>query len=157
VPRYVEEKRRVGQKPDNLGEIFEKMIEWGATINGYVFKDFWIDIGKPAGYLKANHYVMGAEFGERVMVDPTAVVSPLAKLGKGPVIVRARAKIGANVVIQPFTEIGEGASIGRGSSVSASMIFPNAVVGRNCNLDECIIDAGKKVGNGTRVERHSIY
>ena len=116
---------------------------------GFASDAYWRDIGTHGSYLSAHHDVLGARVrtdavtGERylgtaVEIAPGARVDGLSSVGEGAVI-----GAGATVVA---SVLGAGARVGRGASLDG------AIIGAGARIDEgCVIQAGAVVGDGARV------
>lgn len=97
------------QKNDDLGGIFEYLLQKGETIDVFSFKEKWFDVGSFDGYLNAN----------RVLLDNKIIEN-------GHVT-----KDGDNQFIG-------GVFLGDNVTVTNSII-DNAVILKNCNISNCVI------------------
>ncbi|MFH0962214.1 MAG: NDP-sugar synthase [archaeon] len=150
VPEYVSALRARGEKPDNLGQIWEHLLGRGHYLGGFVSPEFWIDIGKPQGYFLANEFMLG----KRLLGKPYFAKG--AKLGKGiiargPTLVEAGAEIGENVVFEKHNHVMGGATVGDNSLLENCLIFPGAKIEDGCALQNCIVSEGAEISEGTTV------
>jgi len=72
-------------------------------------------------------------------IDPTAVIHPTVKLGKGVTIgpmavIEAYAEIGDHVVIGPLSMIGEGVVIGEGSVIASHVSISHTLIGKGVRV-----------------------
>jgi mannose-1-phosphate guanylyltransferase len=112
--------------------LFPRLLEMGEPILGYPSDAYWIDIGTPEKYLKANHDL-------------------LLKWGLG--YVRAEAKS----YIHPTAQIEGPVLIGDGCIISEDVrIIGPAVLGRNCEIDKDALIDGAVLWDGVRVGEASI-
>ena len=125
-------------------EVFPLLV--GDGLHGWESTGYWNDIGTPESYLAANHHVLGAQPGDGVRVDPTAVVDPGAEL-VAPVL------IGAEAVVEDGARVGPGSVIGAGSRVEAdayvlgSVLHERVHVGRGARVLDSVAAAGAVVGD----------
>lgn len=103
--------------PDNVGGIFEEFLRRNMTVDCYVYRERWKDIGSFESYLAAHREVLDG----KQMVDPHATVDKDSTL-KGSV------SIGPKVAVQR-------------STLTDCIIFGNSTID-DCVLTECIIDTG---------------
>ncbi len=95
--------------------------------------DYWIDIGRPEAYLRANLDLLSAPSPLRraEAVDPRARLDPSVRV--------AHSVIGADV------------TVGAGSLIAGSVLLPGATVGDHVSIEDSIVMG--RVGNGARVSR----
>ena len=100
--------------------------KWGWTIKGVDFVHIGehVDIGNGT-YIKAE-YGAGIAIGDHVQIGGGCKIYAVNSIDdiSGPIIIAESARIGANSVILPNTEIGKGAKIGALSLVNGT-IPPN--------------------------------
>jgi glucose-1-phosphate thymidylyltransferase len=100
---------------DNLGGIFEHLLNKGETIDLFTFRESWYDIGSFEGYLKANRELIGDQVIEKGMVT---------KMGKNEF--RGAVYLGENSTLE-------------NSVIENSVILKNCAI-RNCVIRNCIVD-----------------
>lgn len=158
IPKYCKYKKKRGEKPDNLGEIFELMLELGDKVHGFVFDWFWTDIGKSWGFVSGNKYaVKQATMGayHRVLVSDSACIHKDAFI-EGPVIIEEGCRIEAGCVIGPYSHLKRGVIVDKNSVVRGATLFENVVIRENCKVLNCIIDAHAHIGHDVTIEDFSI-
>ena len=108
---------------------------------------FAFDAGKEARFIKdAPSYREAAAFF--IMKDGggkekrRGVISPCYA---------ENAKIAADAEVGPFTQLGDGSTVGGGSAVRNSVIGDGVTIGKDCEIDGGIILDGATVGDGARV------
>jgi mannose-1-phosphate guanylyltransferase len=137
-------------------EVWPALI--GAGLYGFPADAYWLDIGTPERYLQGTFDIIEgnvdtavrARLGESwlAVADGTEVhgrVIPPAVIERG-VHVAPGAHVGSLVVL------GENVRVGPGSTVERSVILSGAEIGANCTLRDCIVAAGCRVGDGSRIE-----
>lgn len=120
-------------------EIFPRFVEQGRAVYGDVRDDFWIDIGRPAQYLRAMAAVVSGE-----------VESPGSFLRRDEAAVDAGAEVADSATLCCGSWVGEGSHVGEGAAVCNSAVLENAVIGANCRV------IGSIIGEGARIEDDSV-
>jgi mannose-1-phosphate guanylyltransferase len=129
-------------------EVFPMLAEAGKMF-GHEFNRVWIDIGKPADYLKANRVMLDAETEKRQLGKGV-------KLGEAvefrdPVVVDTDVGVGQNTRLGPYTTVGKGAVLGRNVAVENSVVFPDATIMDNASVTGAVVGEGTTIGRGAKV------
>ena len=114
-------------------EVFPRLV--GDGLYGWVGDGYWLDIGTPARYLQATFDILEG----RVQTPPVERVGPGSRWGAG-------ARIGDLAVLGP--EVG----VGDRSEVDRAVVLQGSTIGDDCRLSDCIVGAGARIGDRTRVE-----
>ena len=69
-----------------------------------------------------------------------------------PAVIERGAHIAPGAHVGSLVVLGENVRVGPGSTVERSVILSGAEIGANCTLRDCIVAAGCRVGDGTRIE-----
>jgi len=128
-------------------EVFPKLAEEGKLF-GHEFKEIWIDIGKPADYLKANRVLLDAEPKKRLLGQ---VKLEEDVMFNGPVRVDAGVTVGQNSKVGPYAVIGRGAVLGRNVNLEDSVVFPNVTIEDNASVSGTVIGEGATIGRGATI------
>jgi mannose-1-phosphate guanylyltransferase len=133
-------------------EIFPKLAK-ESKLFGYEFKGIWIDIGKPADYLKANRVLLDAESQNHLKMD--------IKMREGivvtnPVFIDKEVRIGRNSKIGPYTIIGKGAVLGRNVIIKNSVVFSNAIIEDNVSLKGAVVGEAVNIGANSKINEGCI-
>lgn len=107
-----------------------------------------IAVGEPSAREALYNRVIGGGYRLGVLVHPTAIVSPSAKLGQGAVIkdsvsVSSGAVVGENVYVNGISLIGHGVVIGAHSQISSHVVIAgNTTVGTGVyvGISACVRD-----------------
>jgi mannose-1-phosphate guanylyltransferase len=136
-------------------EVWPQLV--GDGLYGFAADAYWLDIGTPERYLQGTFdilegnvatgvsKVLGAGYlavGERV--EAKGRIVPPALVDRGCTIADG-AHVGSLVVL------GEGVSVGEGTTIERSVVLNGAQVGARCVLRDCIVAAGVRIGDGTTV------
>jgi mannose-1-phosphate guanylyltransferase len=129
-------------------EVFPKLAEEGKLF-GHEFKEIWIDIGKPADYLKANRLLLDAEKGKRLLgkdinvAEGTHISEPV-RFDEG-------VTVGQNSKLGPYVVIGRDAVLGRNVTIKDSVVFPNATIEDNASVTGAVIGEAATIGSGATI------
>jgi mannose-1-phosphate guanylyltransferase len=136
-------------------EVWPRLV--GDGLYGFPSDAYWLDIGTPERYLQGTFDIIEGNVrtavAERLSdgwlaLDPEAEVQgrviPPAVLERG-VWIAEGARVGSLVVL------GEGVSVGAGSSVERAVVLRGSRIGDGCELRDCIVAPGCEVGAGTKI------
>jgi mannose-1-phosphate guanylyltransferase len=157
---YVLEREVLDLVPPDRNVSIEREV-WplltGDGLYGFPSESYWLDIGTPERYLQATFDIIEGNVETAVRerlgsdwlaVDETAEVLgrvvPPAVLGRG-VRVAEGAHVGSLAVLAPDV------SIGAGSTVERSVVLNGTEIGEGCQLRDCIVAAGCRVGARTQI------
>jgi mannose-1-phosphate guanylyltransferase len=136
-------------------EVWPQLI--GAGLYGFAADAYWLDIGTPERYLQGTFDILEGNVatdvsarlgpgylsvGERV--EAAGRIVPPALVDRGCAIA-AGAHVGSLVVL------GEGVSVGEGTTIERSVVLNGAEIGPHCVLRDCIVAAGVRIGEGSTV------
>lgn len=149
--------------------VFPQLLEMGKLIYGYPSDAYWIDIGTPEKYLKANHDLLLEWGNASVKIEGESQIHQLAHI-EGPVLLGEGCVIATDVQIKGPSVLGprcqiakgvvlEGSVLWEGSQVAEETILRNCVVGScgciesNCHiLEDCVLGDNVTVGKGSRLD-----
>ncbi len=138
-------------------QTFPGLLASGAYLQGVVDQTYWLDLGKPAAFVRGScDLVLGkvdspalpGPTGE-ALVLPGARVEPGARLSGGTVV-GAGARVAAGAVVEGSV-LFDGAAVEAGAVVRASVIGREAVVGPRCLVDDAVVGDGAQVGEGNEL------
>ncbi len=129
----------------------------GNGLYGFPSESYWLDIGTPARYLQGTFDIIEGNVETAVRArlgndwlaieEPSGVhgrVIPPALLERG-VHVAAGAHVGSLVVLAAEVSIGAGATVER------SVVLGGSQIGAGCELRDCIIAPGCRVGARSKI------
>jgi mannose-1-phosphate guanylyltransferase len=141
-----------GRKVSIENEVFTILAE-DKKLYGYEIHGFWMDIGLPTDYLRANAELLKkmekSLNSKSVQIDPTTQCIE-------PIYIGANVKIGADSVIGPNTSISEDVQIGKGCRIENSIIFQGAVIGDYTSIRNGIIGENALLERWVKVESGSL-
>lgn len=167
-----------GKKYSIERQIFPAMLTDGEMLFGYNYDGYWMDIGTPYKYLKANHDMVlgtmkfdigmkdGIHTGSDFSCSKNAVINEPVWIGDGvaieedakiigPAIIRNGCKIGKGAVIDGAL-LWENIKVGRGARIYRSLIGRNAEIGNLARLGNlCVVGSGEVINEGEVLETES--
>ncbi len=152
---YILEPEVLGHVPPSMPSMFEnylfpQLLEMGEPILGYSSEAYWIDIGTPEKYLKANHDLLLQQVGRGIQIEGIGQLHPTVQI-EGPTliaegcIVAEDAKLKGPVVLGPHCEIGKGAV------VQGAVLWHHSRVGDKAILQNCVVCSHSYVGPRSHV------
>ncbi len=149
-------------------DLFPLMLKKGKRIYGYKAEGFWVDVGKPEGYMKATEWIVNqikryisetaeieGKISGPVHIGENTVVKKGTKI-QGPVIIENDCTIEADVQIQPCSIVKSGVSIGRETKIDKAVMYQNSKIASNAHLQECIIAENCEVGNRVEIGKLAV-
>ena len=129
-----------GRKVSVEREIFPAAISGGLPVFGFAGrrKTYWLDIGSPRKYLKANVDVLNNKLS--AFVPPAKV----RRVGKQSVVHRS-AQTSQNVVI------GSRCRIGAGSVLRDCVLLDGVAVGEGAAIENCVVGNRSHIGPFSRI------
>jgi len=109
-------------------EIFPKIIGEGRRFYGYPLEGFWIDVGRPASYLKANLTLMKRRDVSQVVGTGSRISGQLHQAC-----------------------VGRDCMVAEEAQVSSSVLYDRVTVEEGARLDICIVGEGCTVGSHARL------
>ncbi len=145
-------------------EFFPELVAREVPFFGYVARAYWLDIGSLdkyrqaqvdllAGTVKTEIRPPGTKRGS-LWIGEESVISPEARLA-GPAVIGRRARLASDCRVEPFTVLGDGTSVERGSYLEGTVLWQGVYVGPGARLsrcviaDQCRIGANAEIGPGT--------
>jgi len=150
--------------------VFPFLIEKNFEIYGYVAEYFWVDVGNPKVYLKANWDILKGEcqpysgnvfssysqletrnvwVGESVNISPRVHISP-------PVLIGDNVEIKDSAKIGPLTVIGDNCIIESNTVIENSVLWERVIVKEEAKITEAIICNDSIIGEHAKLDSFSI-
>jgi len=146
LEEYLSYKKGKGEKPDNLGEMWQYFAD-KIYLNAFEFKGRWWDIGTHKNYIKVNEHAL--KIFNQLPFYPNITLIP-------PVLIDKNVVIKKGSVIGPNVQVMKGAVIGNNSIIKNSIIFENVEIGNNSEISDSVIDANVLVKKHSTIENSII-
>jgi len=129
-------------------EIFPELAKEGELF-GYEIKGLWVDVGKPADFIKANKLWLKA----RMKTDSG---SAKARIGKNvhfkeAVAIGEEVTVGESAVIGPNVSLGKNVSVGKGARIRNSIILPYTAIADLATIEGAIIGEAVTIGKNVKI------
>ena len=150
-----------GKPFDFSRDLFPRMLMSGTVLAGLPVSGFWIDVGDPRSYLKANVWALdnlepttakpahGTAGGSDSVISETVTIRRPIHLGKN-------VRVGNGVVLGPYACVGDGSEISAHAKIAFSVVYENTRIGMNTTLDTCVIAENCKIGNRVQIDRGTV-
>jgi mannose-1-phosphate guanylyltransferase len=136
------------------GGLFPLLLAEGEALYGFVSKEYWLDIGTPEKYLKANRDVVEGRAGLR---PPGLTRNPRVWVGRGveidagaclvaPSVIGDGCTVGRAATVGPLACLGPGCRLGEGAHVRGSVLHSEVNVGTEASVVDSVISAGVRIG-----------
>jgi mannose-1-phosphate guanylyltransferase len=129
----------------------------GNGLYGFASESYWLDIGTPARYLQGTFDIIEGNVQsavqERLGSGYLAVADSDAIEGRviPPAVIERDVKIAPGAHVGSLVVLGQGVSIGAGSTVERAVVWGGTHIGEGCTLRDCIVAAGCRVGDNTQI------
>jgi mannose-1-phosphate guanylyltransferase len=129
----------------------------GEGLYGYPSKSYWLDIGTPARYLQGTFDIIEGNVDtavrERLGSDWLAVHESAEVLGRviPPAVLERGVHVAEGAHVGSLAVLAEGVSVGAGTTVERSVILNGSQIAESCQLRDCIVAAGCRVGPRTKI------
>lgn len=146
-------------------DLFPKLLKTGHSIYGYRTSAFWVDAGKPEGYMEAMKWILNkmprhisdtaevdrAAVKGNVWIDDEVIVKPGTVI-LGPTFIERGAIVQANTHLGPGTVIKRNVEVGSKNNVNGSILYEDTTVETGANLRNCIVAENCKLGKRVKVD-----
>ena len=130
----------------------------GRGLHGFADeRAYWLDIGTPERYLQGTFDILEGNVAtgvrERLGATYLAVGDRVEADGRivPPAIVERDCAIAADAHVGSLVVLGEGVSVGAGTTIERAVVLNGAEIGARCTLRDCIVAAGARIGEGVVV------
>ncbi|HJX04130.1 MAG TPA: NDP-sugar synthase [Dehalococcoidia bacterium] len=146
---YIIEPEVLGRIPPHTPYMFEKglfptLLAEGITISGYKSEAYWIDIGTPEKYLKANHDLLINHFNGEIKITGHCQIHPSAII-EGPVLIGDACEIAENAVMRGPSVLGSGCKLGRNAVIESSVLWESVQIEHRANITNSIIGSASHI------------
>jgi mannose-1-phosphate guanylyltransferase len=136
-------------------EVWPQLV--GEGLFGYAAEAYWLDIGTPERYLQATFDILegnvATAVADRLGSGYLAVGDRVQSDGRivPPALVERGCEIAAGAHVGSLVVLGEGVSVGEGTTIERSVVMNGAQIGPDCVLRDCIVAAGVRVGEDSEI------
>jgi mannose-1-phosphate guanylyltransferase len=158
---YVLEREILDLVPSDRNVSIEREV-WpllvGGGLYGFPADAYWLDIGTPERYLQGTFDIIEGNVDTPVrerLGEGWLAVSPEAQIhGRAvpPAVIERGAHVAPGAHVGSLVVLGENVHVGPGSTVERSVILGGTEIGAGCVLRDCIVAAGCRVGENSRIE-----
>ena len=151
---YILEPEVLKHVPASTPSMFERhlfplLLEMGEPFLAYPSDAYWIDIGTPEKYLKANHDLL-LEWGRDVRTQGKSQIHPSARI-EGPVMVGQDCIIGEDAQIKGPAVLGPRCEVAKKAIIEGAVLWHNTKVNEKTVLKNCIICANSNIDKYSHV------
>jgi len=135
-------------------EVWPRLI--GEGLYGFVADGYWIDIGTPERYLRGTFDILEGNvrtsFAERLgseclVIDGAEVAGTVL----APALLERGVRVAEGALVGGLVVLAQQASVGAGSRIERAVVLEGSQIGRDCELHDCILAEGCRVGDGTSI------
>lgn len=130
--------------------LFPRLLEIGEPILSYPSDAYWIDIGTPEKYLKANHDLLLQQVGRGIQAKGKSRFHPTAQI-EGPVLIAEGCIIAEGAKLKGPVVLGPHCEIGKGAVVQGAVLWHHSRVGEKAILRNCVVCSHSYVEQGSHV------
>jgi mannose-1-phosphate guanylyltransferase len=152
---YILEPEVLAHVPPSIPSMFEyylfpRLLEMGETILGYPSDAYWIDIGTPEKYLKANHDLLLQQAVRDIQDKGKSQLHSTARIEE-PVLIAEGCIIAEDAILKGPSVLGPYCEIGKGAVVQGAILWRHSRVGDKAILQNCVVCSNAYAGRGSRV------
>ena len=157
---YVLERDVLGLVPPDRSVSIEREV-WpqliGNGLYGSPSESYWLDIGTPERYLKGTFDIIEGNVHtavrERLGGDFMALAPDVQMEGRAipPAVLERGVQVAAGAHVGSLVVLGQGVTIGAGSTVERAVVMNGTEIGAGCTLRDCIVAAGCRIGDGIQI------
>ncbi len=136
-------------------EVWPLLIDDG--LYGFPSDSYWLDIGTPARYLQGTFDIIEGNVEtavrERLGSDWLAIDEDAQALGRviPPAVLERGVRVAQGAHVGSLVVLAEDVSVGSGSTVERAVVLQGTQIGQGCELRDCILAAGCRVGAHTKI------
>lgn len=129
-------------------DLFPRLLALGERVLAHPSDAYWIDIGAPEKYLKANLDLL--ELDGKIVMQGSSAIHPQARI-EAPALIGAGCTIGAGARVSG-TVLGPGCSIAENAVVERSVLWDRVAVWHDARLESCVIGSDTVVEERCRLQ-----
>ena len=144
------------QKVSIEREVWPRLV--GDGLFGFRADAYWLDIGTPERYLQGDLRHPRGQRPDRAWASASGATTCRSRTAarstaawSRPRSWSAAAASTRSAHVGSLVVLGEGVSVGRGSTIERSVVLNGAEIGAGCTLRGCIVAAGARIGDDVQV------
>jgi mannose-1-phosphate guanylyltransferase len=135
-------------------EVWPQLV--GDGLYGYIAEGYWMDIGTPARYLQGTFDILEGNVRSAVAerLGSECLVLDGAEVGGrviAPALLERGVRVAAGAQVGGLVVLAQEVSVGAGSRIERAVVLEGSAIGRDCELRDCILAEGCRVGDGTSI------
>jgi mannose-1-phosphate guanylyltransferase len=136
-------------------EVWPRLI--GSGLYGFPSESYWLDIGTPARYLQGTFDILSGNVEtavrERLGSDWLAIDEGAQAYGRviPPALLERGVRVAHGAHVGSLVVLAQDVAVGAGSTVERAVVLEGTLIGEGCELRDCILAAGCRVGAGTTI------
>jgi mannose-1-phosphate guanylyltransferase len=136
-------------------EVWPRLIDNG--LYGFPASGYWLDIGTPARYLQGTFDILEGNVRtavrERLGSDWLIVDDDAQVFGRAipPAVLERGVRVAEGAHVGSLVVLAQDVTVGAGSTIERSVVLQGTQIAEGCELRDCILAAGCRVGAGTRI------
>jgi mannose-1-phosphate guanylyltransferase / phosphomannomutase len=141
-------------------ELFPLLLEMGRPLYGYVFDEYWQDIGNLDQFRQANFDALdgavsldipGIRLRGNVWLGEGVELDELEQI-EGPAFVGNYARVGAGATVAPYSVLSASVTLRERARTSRSVVDASTYVGRSAVIEGAIVGRGCDIGSHVLVQ-----
>jgi len=159
-----------GTKFDFARDLFPLLMAEGHPLRAWLARGNWTDVGSPASLRQAQRWKLDelpfSSFMGDISIRGGQIIGPLmfgndVTIGRnchiiGPVAIGSGTTIEDDVLIGPYTTLGENCTIRRQAKIFSSQLCNQVTLGRNSTASGSIIDNETVIGENCSIENDTV-
>jgi mannose-1-phosphate guanylyltransferase len=159
-----------GTKFDFARDLFPLLMSRGKGITGWLARGNWTDVGNPASLRQAGRWKLDelpyTSISGDVSIRGGHILGPVmlgdsVSIGRnsqviGPASIGAGTNIGNDVLIGPYTSIGDHCVVRSEVRIFSSSIYDQVTIGKNTTVSGSIIDNATQIEEGCSLENDTV-
>ena len=130
--------------------LFPRLLEMGEPILSYSSEAYWIDIGTPEKYLRANYDLLLRWAERSVPNEGRRQIHPGALLEE-PVLIGEGCVISYGAKIKGLSVLGARCEVGKGVVVDGAVLWHDSIIEEEAILRNCVVCSHTRLGQGSHV------
>jgi mannose-1-phosphate guanylyltransferase len=136
-------------------EVWPLLIDHG--LYGFPSDSYWLDVGTPQRYLQATFDIIegnvATAVAERLGSGWLAIDEHASSHGRviPPAVLERGVRVAAGAHVGSLAVLAEDVTVGAGARVERAVVLAGTQIGEGCELRDCIIGPGCRVGAGTTI------